>query len=69
MLFRSYDFEGAYVLGKYSDGESATVTVEYHFPITAGNEYQGATGQIDVVFKAVQSRNNGSGTGAPESWN
>lgn len=67
-----YDFEGAYVLGKYSDGESATVTVEYHFPITAGNEYQGASGDIELSFKAVQARNNTKtvdGKEGPISWN
>lgn len=63
------EVNGTYVLGEFSNGEKATAAINWTFPKEAGNEYQGATGQIDVVFKAVQSRNNGSGTGAPESWN
>lgn len=61
--------DGTYVLGEFSNGEDATVTIDWTFPLEAGNEYQGATGQIDLTFKAVQSRNNGSGNGAPNSWN
>lgn len=61
---------GKYVLGEYSDGESASVTVDYEFPLAAGNEYQGAEGTIDLMFHAVQSKNNtnGAGTG-PNAWN
>lgn len=67
-----YDFEGTYVLGKFADGEDATVTVKYVFPITAGDEYQGASGEIELSFKAVQARNNTKtvdGKEGPISWN
>lgn len=61
---------GKYVLGEYSDGGTATVTVNYSFPLAAGNEYQGASGSIDLTFHAVQARNNtnAAGTG-PNAWN
>ncbi|MEW8979224.1 MAG: TasA family protein [Symbiobacterium sp.] len=64
------EVDGHYVLGKFSDGQTATVTVNYQFPIEAGNEYQGAEGEIDLFFKAVQARNNTKPDGSgPSSWN
>ncbi|TCT26500.1 putative ribosomally synthesized peptide with SipW-like signal peptide [Melghiribacillus thermohalophilus] len=56
-------------------GGETTVEVSYHFPIEAGNEYQGATGNVDFQIRAVQSRNNsvdhdGGGTyDGPANWN
>lgn len=49
---------------------AADFAVEYYFPLEAGNEYQGATGTVDVEIIAVQARNNTNpgGTG-PISWN
>ncbi|MBT2692601.1 TasA family protein [Bacillus sp. ISL-55] len=40
-------------------GGSYTFNVSYNFPIDAGNEYQGDTGEVTFNIKAVQSRNNG----------
>lgn len=50
-------------------GDSATLDVEYYFPIEAGNEYQGAEGQVDFEVQAVQYRNNVDSAGNPISWN
>lgn len=61
---------GKYVIGTRNNGESAAVTINYAFPLAAGNEYQGASGTVDLMFYAVQARNNtnGAGTG-PNAWN
>lgn len=61
---------GTYIIGKRNTGDSAAVSVEYSFPLAAGNEYQGQSGAIDLMFHAVQARNNtnGSNTG-PNAWN
>lgn len=69
--FGTYNLVGGkYVLGEYSDGEDATVTVNYNFPLAAGNEYQGESGSIDLMFHAVQSKNNTNGTSTgPNAWN
>jgi len=62
--------DGIYVLGKYSDGQEATVTVSYDFPAEAGNAYQEAEGEIELSFVAVQARNNTNDAGnGPISWN
>ncbi|PLT35577.1 TasA family protein [Bacillus sp. V5-8f] len=58
-------------------GESADFTVNYDLPIGTGNDYQGDNADLDVVFKAVQSKNNGDTNGngvadageTPTSWN
>jgi spore coat-associated protein N len=58
-------------------GQPATFTVNYDLPLGTGNAYQGKTASLDVVFKAVQSKNNGDTNGngvadageAPLSWN
>jgi spore coat-associated protein N len=49
-------------------GEEADFTVNYDLPLATGNEYQGKSAQLDVVFKAVQAKNNTT-NGAPISWN
>ncbi|CCQ96160.1 putative Spore coat protein [[Clostridium] ultunense Esp] len=50
-------------------GGSATFTVGYSFPLEAGNEYQGATGEATIHVKAVQARNNtNEGNTGPISW-
>lgn len=59
-----------YVLGQMTDGDTATATITYNFPLAADNSYQGASGAIDLTFKAVQARNNTNGTNdGPISWN
>jgi spore coat-associated protein N len=61
---------GTYIIGKRSTGATAAVAVEYSFPLAAGNEYQGQSGAIDLMFHAVQARNNTNGTNtAPNAWN
>ncbi|MBO8157360.1 MAG: hypothetical protein H0Z32_13015 [Bacillaceae bacterium] len=51
-------------------GETATFDVDYYFPLEAGNEYQGATGNVDFQIRAVQVRNNlNDSESGPESWN
>jgi spore coat-associated protein N len=51
-------------------GESTSVTVNYSFPLEAGNEYQGASGSFALSFDAVQARNNTNEAGnGPISWN
>jgi len=65
--------KGYYLLGKYDDGDKAEVTVDWSFPIDAGNDYQGASGTVNLKFVAVQARNNTEtapgGFEAPISWN
>ncbi len=39
-------------------GDTATITYSYTFDKAAGNDYQGAKGQVNVEVDAVQSRNN-----------
>lgn len=59
-----------YVIGKKSNGQSATASIGYNFPLGAGNEYQNKTGQINLSFHAVQAKNNTNGTNSgPTSWN
>lgn len=68
--FGSYpNIAGKYVLGQKNNGESADVTVNYNFPLAAGNEYQGKSGQINLQFHAVQARNNTNSTNnGPNAW-
>ncbi|HEY3363725.1 MAG TPA: TasA family protein [Symbiobacteriaceae bacterium] len=61
------DMTGRYVLGQYSNGQTASAEIDYSFPLAAGNNYQGKSGQISLSFHAVQSRNNTTGSG-PTSW-
>lgn len=50
-------------------GESRSFTVSYSFPSDAGDEYQGATGTVDIHVKAVQARNNTKpDNSGPISW-
>ncbi|HLN63877.1 MAG TPA: TasA family protein [Symbiobacteriaceae bacterium] len=64
------DNGGKQVVGKLPTNETANVTLNYHFPAAAGNEYQGAAGTITVNFYAVQARNNTNATNdGPNSWN
>lgn len=63
------DHNGYYLLGKYDDGETASVTADWSFPLAAGNEYQGASGTVNLKFVAVQARNNTDADGKPISWN
>lgn len=49
---------GKYVIGQRSTGQGAAVTIEYSFPLAADNSYQGKSGDINLMFHAVQSRNN-----------
>lgn len=59
-------------------GATVEIPVSYSFPLAAGNEYQGATGQADIKVKAVQVRNNTldsdndgsfSDETGPQAWN
>lgn len=70
-------FSGSTPIGlSYSDevillhpGETHKFTVDYNFPSTADNSYQGKTGSFNVVVDAVQDRNNTNASGnGPESW-
>jgi spore coat-associated protein N len=45
-----------------ANGGTATFTVDYEFPSSAGNNFQGAKGTAEIKFKAVQARNNGNDT-------
>lgn len=40
------------------DGEERTFTINYELPKGTGNAYQGKQATLDVVFKAVQAKNN-----------
>lgn len=42
-------------------GESRTFEIDYLFPLSASNAYQGKTGSVDVKFHAVQVKNNPQG--------
>jgi predicted ribosomally synthesized peptide with SipW-like signal peptide len=58
------------VVGEFAQNGTANVTLNYHFPKAAGNEYQGADGTITVNFYAVQARNNTNATNdGPTAWN
>ncbi|WP_419882275.1 TasA family protein [Peribacillus sp. B-H-3] len=61
----TYDSDGA---KKLAPNETATFKVTYEFPLKADKTYQEAQGKFDVVFDAVQSRNNDEGNG-PKTWN
>lgn len=51
-------------------GTSADFTVNYNLQLTAGDTYQGKKADLDVKFKAVQSKNNVNAAGdGPASWN
>lgn len=39
-------------------GDSEEFEVNYEFPVDAGNEYQGASGEATFNFTAVQTKNN-----------
>lgn len=61
---------GKYVLGEFTNGDPASVTVNYSFPLAAGNEYQGESGNINLSFHAVQSKNNtNAANNGPNAWN
>lgn len=71
-------FEGAKPLSisyqttavKIPKGETKEFTVGYSFPLEAGNEYQGDTGNVTFNIQAVQTRNNTNAAGdGPNSWN
>lgn len=50
-------------------GETATFEVSYDFPLEAGNEYQGDSGEVTFNIQAVQARNNTNEAGdGPVSW-
>ncbi|MFZ5649992.1 MAG: TasA family protein [Bacillota bacterium] len=49
-------------------GTSVTFTVNYSMPLSAGNEYQGDAGTLNMEVKAVQAANNSTSSG-PISWN
>lgn len=50
-------------------GETHTFDVGYDFPLAAGNEYQGDSGEVTFNIEAVQARNNTNAdeTG-PNNW-
>lgn len=61
-----FDEVGYVLLGS---GESTSITVNYSFPLEAGNEYQGASGIFALSFDAVQARNNtNDDSTGPNSW-
>jgi spore coat-associated protein N len=61
---------GKRVIGQRTTGQNAPVSVEYTFPLAAGNEYQGKSGAIDLMFYAVQARNNTNvPVTGPNAWN
>ncbi len=39
-------------------GASNTITIEWVFPLDAGNEYQGTTGTLGISVNAEQTKNN-----------
>ncbi|MDA8234129.1 MAG: TasA family protein [Clostridia bacterium] len=54
----------------FNNAETVTFDVNYAFPIGAGNEYQGATGTVNLALYAVQSEHNTNSTNdGPISWN
>lgn len=62
--------DGVYVINHVSNGDTEEITIEWSFPLEAGNEYQGATGEINLNIQAVQSKNNTKDDGSgPISWN
>jgi spore coat-associated protein N len=61
---------GKYVIGRRNTGASAAASVLWSFPLAAGNEYQGKNGTINLMFYAVQARNNTNAANtAPNAWN
>lgn len=55
---------------RLAPGATATFNVGYSFPLAAGNEYQGDTGEVTFNVKAVQARNNTLADGSgPIAWN
>ncbi len=61
---------GNQLLGKFNQGETVTLTVNWGLDRAAGNDCQGDSAQIHLTVVAVQARNNtnNAGTG-PDSWN
>jgi spore coat-associated protein N len=54
---------------KVPAGGQTTFDVDYDFPLSADNSFQGDTGSFNVVVQAVQARNNTNGTDtAPNAW-
>jgi spore coat-associated protein N len=53
---------------KLGVGQHADITYTYTLPKEAHNDYQGATGKIDIEADSVQVRNN-DGANGPQSWN
>ncbi|MBT2656297.1 hypothetical protein J7E81_13845 [Bacillus sp. ISL-18] len=51
-----FTFDSAAIL--IPEGESHSFNVDFEFPASAGNEYQGKTGNVTLSVKAVQARNN-----------
>lgn len=70
-------FEGAHKVKVTYDSAPVLVpahsahkfNVAYNFPVIAGDEYQGKTGQVTFNVKAVQARNNtNNADNGPVSW-
>lgn len=56
-----------YAVGIVENGAEIAVTADWSFPLEAGNEYQGKSGEVNFVIKAVQHRNNDNGA-EPIAW-
>jgi predicted ribosomally synthesized peptide with SipW-like signal peptide len=55
------------VAGLYNNGQTLELTVNWNLDLAAGNDCQGDGAAMQLLVKAVQSKNNSTATG-PISW-